>query len=110
MGDVDWTVIGSKWRRWHPVNPVEMKRHGDNPKSSPPERSDGEDFDSQSRKRLTKRSVDIIASSPCFRQSVASINPHARENPNLVRPYGVALLTMIKIVLIGAISFASPSQ
>jgi len=29
--DIDRTVIGSKRRRWHPVNPFQMKRHGDNP-------------------------------------------------------------------------------
>jgi hypothetical protein len=33
MLDIDRTVIGSKRRRWHPVNPFQMKRHGDNPLS-----------------------------------------------------------------------------
>jgi hypothetical protein len=55
MGEIDWTVIGSKWRRWHPIDPVQMKRHGDNPKSSLPERFDGEVVASQSWKRLTER-------------------------------------------------------
>jgi hypothetical protein len=50
------------------------------------------------------------ASSPCFGQKVGSINQQAREIRGLVRPYGSALLTMIKIVLIAAISFARPSQ
>ncbi len=34
MFDIDRTVIGSERRRWHPVNPFQMKRHGDNPRSS----------------------------------------------------------------------------
>src|SRR3954452_20957980 len=28
MLDIDRTVIGSERRRWHPVDPFEMKRHG----------------------------------------------------------------------------------
>ena len=40
MLDIDRTVIGSERRRWHPVNPFQMKRHGDNPNSLP-HRSDG---------------------------------------------------------------------
>ena len=28
MFEIDRTVIGSERRRWHPVNPFEMKRHG----------------------------------------------------------------------------------
>jgi hypothetical protein len=28
MGDIDRAVIGSKRGRWHPFNPVQMKRHG----------------------------------------------------------------------------------
>jgi len=40
MFDVDRAVIGSKRRRRHPVNPFQMKRHGDDPSgSSPPNRS-----------------------------------------------------------------------
>jgi len=31
MLQVDRTVIGCERRRWHPVNPFHMKRHGDNP-------------------------------------------------------------------------------
>jgi len=31
MFSIDWTVIGSERRRWHPVNPFPMKRHGDHP-------------------------------------------------------------------------------
>jgi hypothetical protein len=34
MDEIDRTVIGGNWRRWHPVNPMQMKRHADNPKSS----------------------------------------------------------------------------
>jgi len=41
MGDIDWTVIGGKWRRWHPIDPIQMKGHVDNPKFFPPARSDG---------------------------------------------------------------------
>jgi hypothetical protein len=50
------------------------------------------------------------ASSPCFWLWVASIARRKSEFCGLVRTYGAVLLTMIKIVLIGAISFASPSQ
>ena len=32
MDDIDRTVIGSERRRWHPVNPFQMKRHGDDPR------------------------------------------------------------------------------
>jgi hypothetical protein len=31
MIDIDRTIIWSERRRWHPVNPFQMKRHGDNP-------------------------------------------------------------------------------
>jgi hypothetical protein len=29
MGGIDRTVIGSERWRWHPINPIHMKRHGD---------------------------------------------------------------------------------
>jgi hypothetical protein len=48
-----------------------------------------------------------------FAMFLARICPNcrrAREFAGLVIPYGVLLLTMIKIVLIAAISFASSSQ
>src|SRR5882672_10286147 len=35
MLEIDRTVIGSKRRRWHPVDPFQMMRHGDNPSHSP---------------------------------------------------------------------------
>jgi hypothetical protein len=35
MREIDRTVIGSERRRWHPVNPFQMKRHGDNPNPAP---------------------------------------------------------------------------
>ena len=31
MIDIDRTVIGGERRRWHPVNPFEVKRHVDSP-------------------------------------------------------------------------------
>jgi hypothetical protein len=31
MFGVDRTVIGSERWRWHPFNPFQVKRHGDNP-------------------------------------------------------------------------------
>ena len=34
MADIDRTVIGSERRRWHPVNPFQMKRHGGKSESS----------------------------------------------------------------------------
>ena len=33
---------GDERRRWHPVNPFQMKRHGDNQRFSPPNRSSSE--------------------------------------------------------------------
>src|SRR6478735_2402669 len=54
MFDIDRTVIGSERWRWHPVNPFQMKWHGDNP-NSPRHRSGSEVFVSQSRKWLTER-------------------------------------------------------
>jgi hypothetical protein len=50
------------------------------------------------------------ASLPCFWQKVAAIDPVVREFRSFAEPYGATLLTMIKIVLIVTISFASPSQ
>src|SRR3979409_2704722 len=50
------------------------------------------------------------ASSPCFWRKVAPIGEPEREFCETIRPYSAVLLTMIKIVLIAAISFASPSQ
>jgi hypothetical protein len=52
----------------------------------------------------------FAASSPFFRRRVAPIKQSEREFRGLVRPYGFALLTMIKIVLIAAISFEPLSQ
>jgi hypothetical protein len=36
MRGVDRTIIGSERRRWHPVNPFQMRRHGDKSESFPP--------------------------------------------------------------------------
>jgi len=36
MFEIDCTVIGSERRRWHPVNPLQMIRHGDTPESPAP--------------------------------------------------------------------------
>jgi hypothetical protein len=54
MFGVDRTVIGSKRRRWHPVNPFQMKRHGDTLISLRRRRGSGV-FVSQSWKWLTER-------------------------------------------------------
>jgi hypothetical protein len=54
MVHIDRTVVGSERRRWHPGNPFQMKRHGDNP-IPPPDRSGSEVFASQSWKWLTER-------------------------------------------------------
>jgi hypothetical protein len=54
MFDIDRTVIGSERRRWHPVNPFQMKRHGDNP-ILPAYRPGSEVFASQSWNWLTER-------------------------------------------------------
>jgi hypothetical protein len=34
MGAVDRAIIGYERWRWHPVNPIQVKRHGDVPKPS----------------------------------------------------------------------------
>ena len=47
---------------------------------------------------------------PCFRREVAVINQTSWEFRGLLMPYGLVLLTMIKIVLSAAISFASATQ
>jgi hypothetical protein len=31
MGHIDRTIVGNERRRWHPVDPFQMKRHGDDP-------------------------------------------------------------------------------
>jgi hypothetical protein len=52
----------------------------------------------------------FAASLPLFRRKAAAI-PHSKPEFLTPRgPYGAALLTMIKIVLIAAISFAPLSQ
>jgi hypothetical protein len=79
MQEIDWTIIGCKWRRWHPVDPIQMKRHGDNPKPSPPERFGGEAFPSQSRKWLMER----LTYPPQVRLVFGEVSPqltHTREN------------------------------
>jgi hypothetical protein len=47
---------------------------------------------------------------PLFRQEVASICKSIWEFRALLMPYALVLLTMIKIVLTAAISFASATQ
>src|SRR5712671_4158198 len=54
MVHVDRTVVGSERRRWHPGDPFQMKRHGDNPIPAP-DRSGSEVFGSQSWNWLTER-------------------------------------------------------
>jgi hypothetical protein len=54
MVHVDRTVIGGERRRWHPGNPFQTKRHGDNPTSAP-SRSGSDVFGRQSWKWLTER-------------------------------------------------------
>src|ERR1700733_13537767 len=51
---VDRTVIGSERWRWHPFNPFQVKRHGDNPILFA-RRSGSDVFASQSWKWLTER-------------------------------------------------------
>jgi hypothetical protein len=82
-----------------------MKRHGDNPIS----RSGSEVFVSQSREWVTERLAYVPQVCLVFDEELPqSAAPHE----NLEDPDGLtaALLTMIKIVLTGAISFVSPSQ
>lgn len=47
---------------------------------------------------------------PFFRLEVAVISQSSWEFRGLLMPYGLVLLTMIKIVLSAAISFASATQ
>jgi hypothetical protein len=50
------------------------------------------------------------ASSPCFRPGVAAIHQILQETCARIVSYGALLLTMIKVVLIAAISKASLNQ
>jgi hypothetical protein len=54
--------------------------------------------------------VVLAPYSPPFCRNVAAINQSNWEFRGLLGPYGLVLLTMIKIVLTTAISFASGSQ
>jgi hypothetical protein len=47
---------------------------------------------------------------PCFGPEAAAIGAAKQEIPELLRPYRPVLLTMIKIVLNAAISFAARTQ
>jgi hypothetical protein len=86
-----------------------MKRHGDNP--TVPALDDPAAKFGQPITGMVNGTFCLSAASlPCFLQKVASIPEPKRKIRGLVRPYRVALLTMIKIVLIAAISFAPPSQ
>jgi hypothetical protein len=92
-----------------------MKWHGDNPNLAPFD--PGATFPIPER-RFGQPITEVVngtfgvpaASSPRFWRGFAPIGRRTREFAELVRAYGVVLLTMIKIVLIAAISFASPSQ
>jgi hypothetical protein len=60
---------------------------------------------------MVNGTFDVPASySPPFCRDVAAINKSKWEFRGLLVPYGLVLLTMIKIVLKAAISFASRSQ
>jgi hypothetical protein len=85
-----------------------MKRHDDNPNllAADPAAK----FSSANHGMVNGRFCVTAASSPCFWRKIAPIRAPEREFCGTVRPYGAVLLTMIKIVLIAAISFASPSQ
>ncbi len=109
MLDIDRTVIGSERRRWHPVNPFQMKRHGDNPDLPAPsirQRS----FRQPITEMVNGTFWPPAAGLPCFWQRVAAIGGPDKKFCGFVRPYRAVLLTMIKNALIAAISFASPSQ
>jgi len=101
-----WDRLGTSGGRWHPVNPLQMIRHGDNPFSRP--------IDRQRRFRepiipvVNARFCLTAASSPCFLAKSPPIGD-AQIFCGPARPYAAVLLTMIKIVLTVAISFASPS-
>src|SRR3981189_1585833 len=109
MFDVDRTVIGNERRRWHPVNPFQMKRHGLSqilrPAAPVPTV-----FASQSRKGLTEPFACLPRVGLVFGKKPPRLAGPEREVPGTRKPYGALLLTMIKIVLIAAISFASPCQ
>jgi hypothetical protein len=83
-----------------------MKRHGGFPKLAPLAAKFGQPI----TEMVNETFGPFAASSPFFRRRVASIKQSEREFPGPVRPYGFALLTMIKIVLIAAISFEPLSQ
>jgi hypothetical protein len=90
-----------------------MKRHGGFPKLAPlaakfavRQRRFGQPI----MEMVNETFGPFAASSPFFRRRVAPIKQSEREFRGPVRPYGFALLTMIKIVLIAAISFEPLSQ
>ena len=109
MREIDRTIIGSERRRWHPFNPFEMKRHGLIQICLPQPIADRAILASQSRNWLMKRSRDRRKFAFFLTRSCLN-RPSPREFRVLVRPYATKLLTMIKNVLIAAISFASLSQ
>jgi hypothetical protein len=84
MSDIDWTVIRDKWRRWHPVDPIQMKRHAmiRSLRLGDPTAKLGQPI----MENVNGRFGAPAASSPFFQQTVASINRHAREIPGLGRP------------------------
>ena len=82
MFEIDRTVIGSKRRRWHPVNLFQTKRHGDSPISRR-DRSGNDVVASQPWKWLTERSAHL----PQVRLVFGEESPHsAGRNENFVGP------------------------
>jgi hypothetical protein len=67
-------------------------------------------FVSQSWKGLTEPSAFLPQVRLVFGKKPPRLVGPEREVPGTRKPYGALLLTMIKIVLIAAISFASPCQ
>jgi hypothetical protein len=86
-----------------------MKRHGSNLNSSA-RRFRQRSFRQPIMEVVNETFCVPAASSPLFWRKIAAIGPGLLEFSGLRRPYSAALLTMIKIVLIAAISFASLSQ
>ena len=78
MLEIDRTVIGCEWRRWHPVDPFEMKRHGI-VQISPLYRSVRRGLVSQSRKWLTERMRDLPQICPVFAEESAPIAGFPKE-------------------------------
>jgi hypothetical protein len=78
MRKIDRTVIGSEWRRWHPVDPFEMKRHGLAQVAA---------MHRSGRARFLKPTTKVVngtfeanaANSPCFGRHAAPIAGFRKE-------------------------------